>query len=65
VSHGLDFSSQRIHEDVNSRLKEVMVDAFNHVLLTSKRHQVDLRRAAYVLAIGRVAEAVSWLGIYP
>jgi glutamate dehydrogenase/leucine dehydrogenase len=52
-------------EDVNSRLKEVMVDAFNHVLLTSKRHKVDLRRAAYVLAIGRVAEAVSWLGIYP
>jgi len=52
-------------EDVNNRLKEVMVDAFNHVLLTSKRHKVDLRRAAYVLAIGRVAEAVSWLGIYP
>ena len=52
-------------EDVNARLKEVMVDAFNHVLLTSKRYHVDLRRAAYVLSIGRVAEAVSWLGLYP
>jgi glutamate dehydrogenase/leucine dehydrogenase len=52
-------------EEVNGRLKEVMVDAFNHVLLTSKRHKVGLRRAAYVLAIGRVAEAVSWLGLYP
>jgi len=52
-------------EDVNDRLKEIMVDAFNHVLVTSKRHKVDLRRAAYVQAIGRVAEAVSWLGIYP
>jgi glutamate dehydrogenase/leucine dehydrogenase len=50
---------------VNCRLKEVMVDAFNHVLLTSKRYRVDLRRAAYILSIGRVAEAVSWLGIYP
>ncbi len=52
-------------DDVNSRLKEIMVDAFNQVLLTSKRHKVNLRRAAYILSIGRVAEAVSWLGIYP
>jgi glutamate dehydrogenase/leucine dehydrogenase len=52
-------------EEVNSRLREVMVDAFNHVLLTSKRYHVDLRRAAYVLSIGRVAEALSWLGLYP
>ena len=52
-------------DEVNSRLKEIMVDAFNQVLLTSKRYKVSLRRAAYVLSIGRVAEAVSWLGIYP
>lgn len=51
--------------DVNSRLKEIMVDAFDQVYLASKRHKVSLRRAAYVLAIGRVAEAHSWLGIYP
>jgi glutamate dehydrogenase/leucine dehydrogenase len=50
---------------VNSRLKEIMVDAFDQVYLTSKRHKISLRRAAYVLAIGRVAEAISWLGIYP
>ena len=42
-----------------------MVDAFDQVYLTSKRHKISLRRAAYVLAIGRVAEAISWLGIYP
>ena len=51
--------------DVNARLKEIMVDAFDQVDLTSKRHRTSLRSAAYVLAIGRVAEAHSWLGIYP
>jgi glutamate dehydrogenase/leucine dehydrogenase len=50
---------------VNSRLKEIMVDAFDQVYLTSKRHKITLRRAAYMLAIGRVADAISWLGIYP
>ncbi len=50
---------------VNSRLKEIMVDAFNQVLLASKNHKVSLRRATYILAVARVAEAVSWLGIYP
>jgi glutamate dehydrogenase/leucine dehydrogenase len=42
-----------------------MVEAFDSVLLTSRRHKVQMREAAYILAIGRVAEAVSWLGIYP
>ncbi len=51
--------------DVNARLKEIMVDAFDQVDLTAKRHKVSLRRAAYILAVGRVAEAHSWLGIYP
>lgn len=52
-------------DEVNCRLKETMVDAFQQVLLTSKRHKVSLRHATYILAISRVAEAVSWLGIYP
>lgn len=52
-------------DEVNIRLREIMVEAFNNVLLTSKRHKTDMRRAAYILSIGRVAEAVSWLGIYP
>ncbi len=52
-------------DEVNARLKETMVDAFQQVLLTSKRYKVSLRRATYILAISRVAEAVSWLGIYP
>lgn len=52
-------------EDVNARLREIMVEAFDSVLLTSQRHKVHMREAAYILAIGRVADAVSWLGIYP
>lgn len=52
-------------DDVNNRLKDIMVEAFNNVLLTSKRYKVDMRRAAYILSIGRVAEAAAALGLYP
>jgi glutamate dehydrogenase/leucine dehydrogenase len=52
-------------DDVNNRLNEVMVGAFDNVLLTSKRFKVNMRRAAYVLGIGRVGEAATALGLYP
>ncbi|MFQ5771224.1 MAG: Glu/Leu/Phe/Val dehydrogenase, partial [bacterium] len=38
-------------QDVNGRLKEVMVSSFNNVLNTSKKYNIDMRRAAYVLAV--------------
>jgi len=50
---------------INARLKEVMVKSFNDVLETSKKHKVDMRTAAYMVAVGRVAEATLTRGIYP
>jgi len=50
---------------INARLKEVMVKSFNDVLQTSKKHKVDMRTAAYMVAVGRVAEATLTRGIYP
>ncbi len=52
-------------EEVNSRLKEKMVTAFGEVLSTSKKYRVHMRRAAWILAIARVAEAIRVRGIYP
>lgn len=51
--------------DINSRLQELIVSSFNDVLKTSKKYNIDLRRAAYVLAVERVAEAIKVRGIYP
>jgi glutamate dehydrogenase (NAD(P)+) len=52
-------------EEVNQRLQHVMEDAFHEVLEISQREKVDMREAAYMLAIGRVANAMMIRGIYP
>jgi glutamate dehydrogenase (NAD(P)+) len=50
---------------INARLKEVMVKSFNDVLDLSRKHKVDMRTAAYMLAVSRVADATLTRGIYP
>ncbi len=50
---------------INARLKEVMVKSFNDVLDLSRKNKVDLRTAAYMLAVSRVADATLTRGIYP
>ncbi|MDE3113954.1 MAG: Glu/Leu/Phe/Val dehydrogenase, partial [Chloroflexota bacterium] len=50
---------------INARLKEVMVKSFNDVLDLSRKHKVDMRTAAYMLAVQRVADATLTRGIYP
>jgi len=52
-------------EDVNARLEEVIVKSFHDVHNFAKKHRVDMRRAAYALAVDRVAEAVRVRGIFP
>ena len=52
-------------EEVNQRLQHVMDDAFHEVLEISQREKVDMREAAYMLAIGRVSKAMMIRGIYP
>jgi glutamate dehydrogenase (NAD(P)+) len=51
--------------DVNERLERVMVKAFNTVHQTAQHYNVDMRTAAYILAIGRVARAMEFRGIWP
>jgi len=53
-------------EDVNLKLKEVIESSFYNVLEIFKREKdIDMRTAAYMLAIGRVARAVQLRGLYP
>ena len=52
-------------EEINQRLERLMVRAFDEVWATARDKRVDLRMAALIRAIERVAEAIMILGIYP
>ncbi|MGD0979409.1 MAG: Glu/Leu/Phe/Val dehydrogenase [Candidatus Bathyarchaeia archaeon] len=52
-------------EDVNRKLENKMVKAFNDVHRTAKKEESDLRTAALMLGVGRVAEAIKTLGLWP
>jgi glutamate dehydrogenase (NAD(P)+) len=49
---------------VNERLEGVMTRAFHDVLSVAERHGVNLRIAAYMLAIERVAAVHRLRGLY-
>jgi glutamate dehydrogenase (NAD(P)+) len=50
---------------INESLKEIMDRAFDAVHSMSHRHEVDMRTAAYMVAVARVAEATTLRGLYP
>jgi len=52
-------------DDVNQRLDQIMTRAFHEVYDISLKEKVNMRTAAYMLAIGRVAEAKRLRGIFP
>ena len=49
---------------VNDRLRDIMVHSFQAVLDLSKKHKVNMRTAAYMLAISRVATVHRLRGVY-
>jgi glutamate dehydrogenase/leucine dehydrogenase len=51
--------------EINSRLQELIIRAFNQVLALSKREGIDLRTAALMLGIRRVADGFHVRGLYP
>ncbi|MBU6367403.1 MAG: Glu/Leu/Phe/Val dehydrogenase [Gemmatimonadetes bacterium] len=50
--------------DVNERLAGIMTRSFQDVLQLSKQHRVNMRTAAYMLSISRVATVHRLRGIY-
>jgi glutamate dehydrogenase (NAD(P)+) len=50
--------------EVNLRLERKMVEAFQKTLETSLKYKTDMRTAAYVVAISRVAEVTKLRGMY-
>jgi glutamate dehydrogenase (NAD(P)+) len=51
-------------KDVNERLESKMCEAFSAVLATALKFKVDMRTAAYIVAIDRVAVVTRLRGMY-
>ena len=51
-------------EEVNRRLESKMCEAFDDVLKTSVKYKTDMRTAAYIVAIHRVATVTKMRGMY-
>jgi len=50
--------------EVNARLEDIMTRSFHDVLKLSQQHKVNMRTAAYMLSISRVATVHRLRGIY-
>jgi glutamate dehydrogenase (NAD(P)+) len=52
-------------DDVNQKLEIKMVKAMNGVYALSRKEESDMRTAALILGVGRVASALKMLGLWP
>jgi len=52
-------------EEVNRKLENKMIKAFNDVYNLMRKEESDMRTAALMLGVGRVAEAIKTLGLWP
>jgi glutamate dehydrogenase (NAD(P)+) len=49
----------------NAQLERIIVRAFRNVLRIAQERRVNMRTAAYLIAVDRVAQATMTRGIYP
>ena len=50
--------------EVNARLEKKMVDAFEAVFAMAQKYKTDMRTAAYIVAISKVATVTKMRGMY-
>jgi len=51
-------------EEITKKLRDILVKAFHEVLHMSQKQEVDMRLAALMIGIDRVARAMLWRGLY-
>jgi glutamate dehydrogenase (NAD(P)+) len=51
--------------EVNVKMEAIMVRAYNAVREMAKKENVDMRLAAHLIGVKRVADATTLRGIYP
>ena len=49
-------------EEIEEKLREVLVKAFNNVYTTAQTRQVDMRLAAYMVGVRKITEAARFRG---
>ncbi|TLX96545.1 MAG: Glu/Leu/Phe/Val dehydrogenase [Thaumarchaeota archaeon] len=52
-------------EEVNAKLEDKITRAFSDVQATSHKENVSMRTAALIVGVGRVADAIKTLGLWP
>lgn len=52
-------------EEVNRKLEDKMIKAFNDVYELMKKEESDMRMASLMVGVGRVADAIKTLGLWP
>lgn len=52
-------------DDIRKKLHRIMTKSFGEVYATKEKYNTDMRTAAYIVAISRVAEAVKKRGYFP
>ncbi len=52
-------------DEVNQRMEQMMLRAYSDVMSMARKEKVDMRTAAYLIGVQRVADATTWRGIYP
>jgi glutamate dehydrogenase/leucine dehydrogenase len=52
-------------EEVNRKLENILVKAFDDVYKTKSEEETNMRTAALILGVGRVSEAIKTLGLWP
>jgi glutamate dehydrogenase (NAD(P)+) len=50
---------------INKELKKIILRAFEEVYQISKEREINLRTAAYIIAVSRIARAIELRGIFP
>jgi glutamate dehydrogenase (NAD(P)+) len=51
-------------EEVNQKLRDILIQAFQQVLYMSQKEKVNMRLAALMIGIERVTRAMLWRGLY-
>lgn len=52
-------------KEINLKLRDIMDKAFDNVYNISQERGINMRKAAYILAISRIAEATKIRGLCP
>lgn len=51
--------------DIHKKMEKIMMNAFNETYQLSQKQKTDMRTAALMLGVSRIAEAISLRGLYP